>query len=66
MKNRRFLLYFLLLLLTGCASSERMFRMSGGILDEYSAPKSARLRSGKYQQVSKNHLENCRAEGQRR
>ncbi|MBR7131312.1 MAG: hypothetical protein IKC82_04915 [Lentisphaeria bacterium] len=54
MKNRRFLLYFLLLLLTGCASSERMFRMSGGILDEYSAPKSARLRSGKYQQVSKN------------
>lgn len=42
-----------LLLLCGCASSDRMVRMSGGIIEEYSAPKSFRLRSEKYQAKSK-------------
>ena len=40
-------------LLTGCASSDRMMRTSGGVLSEYSAPKSARIRSEKYQRVSR-------------
>ncbi len=38
-----------LLLLTGCASSERMTRMSGGIIGEYSAPRAHRLRSQRFQ-----------------
>ena len=42
-----------LLLLCGCASSDRMVRMSGGIIEEYSAPKSIRLRSEKYQAKTK-------------
>ncbi len=42
-----------LLLLCGCASSDRMVRMSGGIIEEYSAPKSFRLRSEKYQAKTK-------------
>ena len=33
----------------GCASSERMNRMSGGVFQEYSAPKSYRIRSQKFQ-----------------
>jgi len=33
----------------GCASSERMSRMSGGVFQEYSAPKSYRIRSQKFQ-----------------
>ena len=37
------------LLLAGCASSERMNRMSGGVFQEYSAPKSYRIRSEKFQ-----------------
>ena len=37
----------------GCASSDRMVRMSGGVFDEYSAPKSSRIRSEKYQKVSR-------------
>ena len=43
---------FSLLVLCGCASSERMTRLSGGVVDEYSAPSSYRLRSKKYQQVT--------------
>ncbi|MBO5667679.1 MAG: hypothetical protein J6S43_00980 [Lentisphaeria bacterium] len=43
----------LLILSSGCASSDRMVRMSGGILDEYSAPKSSRIRSEKYQKISR-------------
>jgi len=46
-------LFLLLLMLCGCASSDRMFRMSGGVLDEYSAPKSSRIRSEKYQKISR-------------
>ncbi len=38
-----------LLGLAGCASSERMARMSGGVFDEYSVPKSQRVRSEKFQ-----------------
>ncbi|MBE6359018.1 MAG: hypothetical protein E7057_07225 [Lentisphaerae bacterium] len=47
-------LYFsvFFLLIAGCASSDRMFRMSGGVLDEYSAPKTVRVRSAKYQKLS--------------
>ena len=33
----------------GCASSERMNRMSGGVFQEYSAPKNYRIRSQKFQ-----------------
>lgn len=43
----------LALLLSSCASSERLTRMSGGVLDEYSAPKQYRLRSEKYQAQSR-------------
>ena len=39
----------LFFLLAGCASSERMNRMSGGVFQEYSAPKSYRIRSQKFQ-----------------
>ena len=54
MKN--FYLYGLIISLAitlcGCASSERMTRLSGGVVDEYSAPKSYRIRSQKYQKVT--------------
>ena len=42
-----------LLLLCSCAVSERAVRMSGGVIDEYSAPKSYRIRSKKYQAKSR-------------
>ena len=35
--------------LWGCASSERMARLSGGVVQEYSAPRKHRLRSEKFQ-----------------
>ena len=38
-------------LLCGCASSERAFRMSGGVFDSYSAPKNYRTRSEKFQKM---------------
>ena len=41
------------ILLAGCASSERMNRMSGGVFQEYSAPKSYRIRSQKFQAKSR-------------
>ncbi|MBQ9088078.1 MAG: hypothetical protein IJY46_04775 [Lentisphaeria bacterium] len=43
----------ILSLIGGCASSERALRMSGGILDSYSAPKSFRTRSEKFQKMDK-------------
>ncbi|MBQ4107695.1 MAG: hypothetical protein IJC73_09005 [Lentisphaeria bacterium] len=43
-----------LVLLTGCASSDRMIRNSAGVFAEYSAPKESRLRSEKYQKISRN------------
>ncbi len=42
-------LIFAALLAGGCASSERMARLSGGVVNEYSAPQSHRLRSEKFQ-----------------
>ena len=36
------------LMLSGCVSSSRMSRMSGGVFEEYSAPPSFRLRSEKF------------------
>ena len=39
--------------LCGCASSERMSRMSGGVIQEYSAPQSKRIRSEKFQKHTK-------------
>ena len=39
--------------LCGCASSERMNRMSGGVIREYSAPQSKRIRSEKFQKHTK-------------
>ena len=41
------------LLLTSCANSERLTRMSGGVITEYSAPKQYRLRSEKFQAKSR-------------
>lgn len=41
------------LIVAGCASTDRMTRMSGGVFDEYSAPKSSRIRSEKYQKLSR-------------
>ncbi len=52
-----------LLLLSGCASSERMTRMSGGVIDEYSAPKSHRMRSEKYQAKTKTFSPASRSAG---
>ena len=45
----------------GCASSERMMRMSGGVLDTYSAPQKHRLRSEKSRKLS----EHARARDER-
>lgn len=38
--------------LSGCASSERMARMSGGVVDSYSVPQKHRIRSEKYRKVA--------------
>ena len=46
-KTSLFLLIIGSVLLSGCVSSQRMARMSGGVFDEYSAPPSYRLRSKK-------------------
>ena len=56
----RFFCLLSLLCLCGCASSERMARLSGGVVQEYSAPGKHRLRSGKFQQKtgSFSHQEN--------
>ena len=45
----RFLSLLCLLCLCGCASSERMARLSGGVVQEYSVPGKHRLRSEKFQ-----------------
>lgn len=42
------------LLLSSCASSERMVRMSGGVLDSYSIPEKHRLRSEKFRKTEQN------------
>jgi len=56
---KKFYLYSLIIssaiTLTGCASSERMTRLSGGVINEYSTPQSYRLRSKKYQQQTPKH-----------
>ena len=50
MKKFLFLPIFgVVLIFCGCASSERMARLSGGVVQEYSAPQDHRLRSMKYQ-----------------
>ena len=40
------------LLLCGCASSERMARLSGGVVQKHSAPRQERLRSVRFQKGS--------------
>ena len=52
MKKANFLCLLVLLLTAGCASSDRMVRMSGGVFDEYKAPPSYRVRSERFQQKS--------------
>lgn len=47
-KNLLLLFSGVVMILTGCVSSDRMARMSGGVFDEYSAPPSYRLRSEKF------------------
>ena len=47
------ILSVLVLVLCGCASSDRMARMSGGVVQEYSAPSKQRLRSEKFQKHTK-------------
>ena len=42
-------------ILSGCASSDRMLRLSGGIAQEYSVPKKHRLRSAQYQIKTQTH-----------
>lgn len=51
----------LMMVLAGCASSDRMARMSAGVFDEYSAPKSSRIRSEKYQKMSREFSSSHRA-----
>ena len=48
MNIRPLIAAILALTLAGCASSERMMRTSGGVLQEYSAPQKERLTSGKF------------------
>lgn len=48
-RGRLVFLSFLTVLFFGCASSERMARMSGGVVQEYSAPSKMRIRSEKFQ-----------------
>ena len=50
-----------MILIAGCASSDRMVRMSGGVFDEYSVPKSSRIRSEKYQKMSREFSSSRRA-----
>ena len=52
MKKTSFLFLLVLLLTAGCASSDRMVRMSGGVFDEYKAPPSYRVRSERFRQKS--------------
>ncbi len=49
------------ILAAGCASTDRMLRMSGGVLDEYSVPQSSRIRSDKYQKVTENLTSSTRS-----
>lgn len=51
---KRLFVLCLCLLLFGCASSERMARMSGGVFEDYQAPASARIRSEKYRKIQAN------------
>lgn len=51
----------ILLSLAGCASSERMSRMSGGVFEEYSLPKSQRLRAEKFQRKTETFSDAKRA-----
>ena len=53
MQKTTFLLPFLAILLSSCASSERLTRMSGDVFSEYSAPQKYRIRSEKYQAKSR-------------
>lgn len=43
-------------LLCGCASSERMARLSGGVLQKHSAPRTERVRSVRFQVTSNPHI----------
>ena len=43
-------------LLCGCASSERMARLSGGVLQKHSAPRTERVRSARFQVTSNPHI----------
>jgi len=55
MKIRILFLPFLLPLLSaGCASSDRMARLSGGVLDEYAPPPATRLRAERYRKQPQN------------
>lgn len=51
-----FILLPAIVLLAGCASSERAFRMSGGVFTSYTAPKNYRLRSEKFQRYETHSL----------
>ncbi|MBR2426167.1 MAG: hypothetical protein IKB16_05430 [Lentisphaeria bacterium] len=57
--------FALIFLLSGCASSERMARLSAGIVDEYSVPKSYRTRSEKYMKVTQKQLKDRSAAKQK-
>ena len=48
-----FLACCVVFLLSSCASSERMSRLSGGVISEYSAPQKHRLRKKSFQQKTK-------------
>jgi len=51
-RTKRLLSVTLLTLLCGCASSERMGRMSGGVFGSYGEPKAHRIRSEKYRKIA--------------
>ena len=50
--KRLFLCAASCLFLCGCASSERMARLSGGVVQKHSAPRTERLRSDRFQKGS--------------
>ena len=56
--------FLLLFLLSSCASSERLSRLSGGVISEYSAPQKHRLRKESFQKKTKKYSSDSKSNKQ--
>ena len=56
--------FLLLFFLSSCASSERMARLSGGVISEYSAPQKHRLRKESFQKKTKTYSSDTKSNKQ--